>query len=101
MVVGGGGGGEVVGGDVGGGLVGAGLVGIGFDGAGMVGPGLLGFAGAGLGDVVVEEDGLDPDGDAGGTVAIGAELVVLERLIFPFALTVNQLFAKPCPPACV
>jgi hypothetical protein len=100
VVGGGGGGGEVVGGEVGGGLVVAGVVGAGFAGAGMVGPGLLGFAGACVGRVVVEEDGFDPDGDVG-TVAAGVELVVPVRLIVPFDLTVNQLFAKPCPPACV
>jgi hypothetical protein len=87
VVVVGGGGGDVVGGEVGVGLVGA--------GAGVVGAGL---AGAPVGRVVVEEDGLDPGWDVGGTVTIVPELV--ERLRDPFDLTVNQLFKKACPAAC-
>ena len=90
----GGGGGDVVGGEVGGGLVGAGLV-----GAGLFGAGLFGLAGADVGRVVVEaDDGLDPGVDGGGTVRIVPALFV--RLSVPFDLTVNQLFATPCPPAC-
>ena len=96
MVVGGGGGGgggEVVGGEVGGGLVGGGLV-----GAGLVGTGLPGRAGADVGRVVVEDGELDPGVEAGGAVTLVPALVV--RLSIPFDLTVNQLFAKPCPAAC-
>ncbi len=93
MVGGGGGGGDVVGGEVGGGLVGAGLV-----GAGRL-LGLAGLAGAEVGRVVVEEDdGVDPGVDVGGTVTLVPALFV--RLRVPFGLTVNQLFATPCPLAC-
>jgi hypothetical protein len=103
-VVVGGGGGDVVGGAGGGGLVGGGLLGAGVLGAGMVGAGVLGagLAGAEGGRVVVEEDGFEPGLDVVGTVCIGAELELFElvRLSAPFDLTVNQLFANPCPPAC-
>jgi hypothetical protein len=93
----GGGGGEVVGGAVGGGLVGGGLVGGGLAGAGPDGAGLFPFAGDDVGRVVVEFE-FDPGEEVGGTVAVVPALFV--RLIVPFDLTVNQLFAKPCPPAC-
>ena len=92
-MVGGGGGGEVVGGEVGGGLVGAGVAGAGFVVIGV--PGLCG--GADVGCVVVEDGELDPGVEAGGAVTLVPALVV--RLSDPFALTVNQMFAKPCPPA--
>jgi hypothetical protein len=96
-----GGGGVVVGGEVGGVVVG-GAVGGGLVGAGLVGAGLLGFpgpAGADVGRVVVEEEeGLDPGVDVGGIVLLVPALFV--RLSVPFGLTVNQLFTKPCPPAC-
>jgi hypothetical protein len=104
VVVVGGGGGVVVGGEVGGvvvgGAVGGGLVGAGLVGAGLLGlPWLPGLAGADVGRVVVEEEeGLDPGVDVGGTVTLVPALFV--RLSVPFDLTVNQLFTKPCPPAC-
>jgi hypothetical protein len=82
-------------GEVGGGLVGAGLVGAGLVGAGLFGAGL---AGADVGRVVLEEDGLDPGWDVGGTVTIVPALFV--RLSVPFVWTVNQLLKNPCPPAC-
>jgi hypothetical protein len=55
------------------------------------------FAGADVGRVVVEDGELDPGVEAGGAVTLVPALVV--RLSAPFALTVNQMFAKPCPPA--
>jgi hypothetical protein len=91
VVVGGGGGGEVVGGAVGG-LVGGGLV-----GAGPAGAGLFGLIGSDVGRVVVEDDGLEPGWDVGGTVPVVPE--VDARSSVPFDLTVNQLFKKPCPAA--
>jgi hypothetical protein len=101
VVVVGGGGGVVVGGEVGGGLVGAGpdgagLFGAGMDGTELVVAGLVGFACPDFGCVVVEEDGLDPVG----TVSIGVEPFVRARSSVPFVWTVNQLFARPCAPAC-
>jgi hypothetical protein len=76
-------------------------VGGGLFGAGLFGAGLAGFAGDDFGFivVVVEEFGLAPDGDAGGTVVV-PELFALVRSSVPFVWTVNHAFAKPCPPAC-
>lgn len=54
-------------------------------------------AGADVGCVVVEDGELDPGVEVGGAVTLVPAAVV--RLSIPFALTVNQLFAKPCPPA--
>jgi hypothetical protein len=84
------GGGDVVGGEVGGGIVGAGLDGLAGDDVGRVV--------VDVGRVVVEEDGLVPGVDVGGTVTIVPELTV--RSSDPLGWTVNQLFANPCPPAC-
>lgn len=96
------GGGEVVGVVVGGGDVGGVVVGGGLVGGGLVGAGVLfgaGLAGADVGRVVVDEDELWFCGDVVGTVETGPEdTTVLSRV--PLVWTVNQLFSKPCPPAC-
>lgn len=66
-------------------------------GGGAVGGGLAGREGL-VGGVVVEGTEVDAGGGVGGTVTLVPALFV--RFSVPFDVTVNQLFAKPCPPAC-
>jgi len=72
--------------------LGAGLFGAGIEGTELVVAGLAGFPCPDFGCVEVEEVVLDP--------VVGVEPFVLARSSVPFVWTVNQLFARPCAPAC-